>query len=69
MNKPDINYAKIDPGIRGLVRILNQIPFVATLDSCEGHLKAKIVDTRYDEIKPDKGHKFLYGGFSRFFYR
>src|SRR3989344_1478188 len=42
MEKPKINYQEIDAGIRDLVRLLNEVPFLATESSCEGHLKYNI---------------------------
>ena len=59
MDKSDINYQKIDKGIRDLVRTLNQIPCVTTQASCEGHLRE---DSGWTGFLPDQGHKFLYGG-------
>ncbi|MCX6818471.1 MAG: hypothetical protein NT129_00530 [Candidatus Aenigmarchaeota archaeon] len=31
--------SEIEPGVRDLVRIMNQIPFIDTDQSCEGHLR------------------------------
>lgn len=56
--KEKINYAEIDSDIRSLVRSLNEIPFVATLASCQGHLK----DKGLCDVVADEGHKFLYAG-------
>ena len=37
MPYPAIDYAAIDPGIRGLVLTLNGLPGIRTVGSCEGH--------------------------------
>lgn len=59
MKKEPINYSAIDPGIRDLVSILNEIPFVRTQESCEGHLRDNL---EFECVYPDQGHKFLSGG-------
>ena len=53
------DYEEIDAGIRELVAALNEIPFVSTQASCEGHLTDR---PGYGGICPDKGHKFMYSG-------
>jgi len=55
----EIDYSKIDEGVRDLVHILNDIPFVETVASCEGHLR---FDCGFPGIHPDKGCGFLYDG-------
>ncbi|MBI1969726.1 hypothetical protein HYS48_03440 [Candidatus Woesearchaeota archaeon] len=57
MDKQSINYGEIDEGIRDLVQKLNDIPFVATQSSCEGHIRPSMAD-----IFPDEGHALLDGG-------
>ncbi|MBR9704029.1 hypothetical protein GOV12_01350 [Candidatus Pacearchaeota archaeon] len=59
MDNLDINYQEIDEGIRDLVCTLNQIQYVTTQTSCEGHLRD---DSGRTEFFPDQGHKFLYRG-------
>jgi hypothetical protein len=55
----EVDYSKIDEGVRDLVHILNDIPFVETVASCEGHLR---FDCGFPGIYPDKGCGFLYDG-------
>lgn len=38
MKKVEIDYSEIDEGMRDLIYNLNQLPFLATFYSCEGHL-------------------------------
>jgi|SRR3989344_388754 len=59
MKKPLIDYVEVDPDIRDLVYAMNELPFVATQSSCQGHLADS--STGYD-ILPDEGHKFMKGG-------
>jgi hypothetical protein len=37
IDKSRISYAKIDRGMRGAVRLLNRLPFLATVSCCAGH--------------------------------
>jgi hypothetical protein len=37
VNKQKINYAKIDRLIRRTIRVLNQLPYLATFGCCAGH--------------------------------
>jgi len=39
VNKETIKYENIDYNIRNTVKMLNSIPWLATLASCEGHVK------------------------------
>ena len=57
--KMEIDYSDIDDGIKDLVRTLNDIPFVETINSCEGHLRTVFP---YEQIYPDKGDIFLTQG-------
>lgn len=58
MRPGKIDYRKIDPGVRDVVRELNRIPFVRTVASCEGH-----VMKRWEKYRADDGCLFLYQGF------
>lgn len=59
MKREQIDYSEIDSGIRDLVSILNEIPFVRTQSSCEGHLRDY---SGWTNIHPDQSHKFLNSG-------
>lgn len=72
MKKPPINYSQIDAGVRDLVRLLNEIPFVATESSCEGHLRyfgfvfskqpTSMRTAHGEKIFADYGYVFVTGG-------
>jgi len=53
-----IDYNLIEPGIRDLVRQMNEVPFVDTVSSCEGH----VGDTIFKGASPDPGFTFINGG-------
>lgn len=57
-----INYSEIDSGIRELVQKLNELPFVSTIGSCEGHLRNQAYD-----VLPEAGHSFIFNGDLIFF--
>jgi hypothetical protein len=63
MKRIQIDYCNIDPGIKDLVSILNEIPFIQTQGSGEGHLSN---DSDWPGVLPgvlpDKGYKFLHDG-------
>jgi len=69
MPRNNLNYDKIDPGVRDLVYLLNEsVPFTTTGpmeygESCEGHLRKKI-DLMY--LVADPGYYFIVGGILRF---
>lgn len=72
MDAQDINYNRIDNGIKDLVYTLYQIPFINPIENlinpiedfmCEGHLR----DVASGEFIPDAGHKFIFSGSVGFF--
>ena len=73
MKRPQINYFEIDAGIRDLVHLLNEIPFIATESSCEGHCRNStfvVVPSKQstrrtahgEKVFADKGCAFVDGG-------
>lgn len=62
MEKPQIDYEKVDAGVRDLVRKLNELPFVATISSCEGHLKERAGWPNIRIVEPDKSYIFIRAG-------
>lgn len=72
MKKSQINYKEIDSGIRDLVGLLNEIPFVATESSCEGHLRPSVFvfskqptsqrTAHGEKVFADSGYGFIDGG-------
>ncbi|MBI4894585.1 MAG: hypothetical protein HY833_02530 [Candidatus Aenigmarchaeota archaeon] len=57
-----MDYSLIEPGVRELVRQLNEISFVETVSSCEGH----VGDTIFKGATPDPGFTFINGGHMAF---
>jgi len=58
MEPSGIDYSLIEPGVRSLVREMNNIPFIETVSSCEGHVGQDI----FKDARPDEGHTFITGG-------
>ncbi len=58
MDPREMDYGMIEPGIRELVKQMNEVPFVETVSSCEGHLGDKI----FKDASPDPGFTFISGG-------
>lgn len=56
-NQEVIDYEKVDENIRELVRRLNRLPFVSTIESCESHLRGFI-----SGVVPDSGCGFIDSG-------
>lgn len=52
-----IRYKEIDPKIRTLIRLLNQLPFIATHACCQGHSYE-----RHDKALLNSNQRFLRGG-------
>ena len=62
MEPSGIDYSLIEPGVRSLVRQMNEVPFVETVSSCEGHVGSDI----FKGATPDEGHTFITGGHMAF---
>ena len=57
--KEHIDYSHVDLWIKFIIDLLNRIPFLVTLSSCEWHLS----DIHYpNNMHADQGYKFLDGG-------
>lgn len=61
MQKPYVDYEDIDEGIRDIIRILNAVPFLSTIGSCEGHLRDYVCH-KDEPWKPERGYLFLVPG-------
>ncbi len=68
-NKSGINYSDIDDGIRGLIRSMNQVPFLRTLSCCQGHIREQFSSTFPDHPDsqaiglPNPGYTYLFEGY------
>jgi hypothetical protein len=58
MEPGKMDYDLIEPGIRGLVRQMNAVPFIETVSSCEGH----VGDFLFKGASPEAGFTFINGG-------
>lgn len=58
--KYKIDYSGFDISMPMRIHLMNRLPFIRTVDSCEGHIRTEMSDKKYGlVVKSDRGYVFI----------